>query len=155
MSEQRNPICPSCGYDLNGIVAPGAIADCPECGRTVSYLRALEPPKSPHTIRHTLIALLAVPSALAVFFWWSLYQPGDQLSIAVPVWFLSMASAPYLLIYAAVLLVREKRFRNRTTAFHHTIPFVGIVVIVIIACSISATLWWLNLSDWVETVANV
>ena len=155
MSERvLRPICPACGYDLSGILEPESLIPCPECGRRLSYQRAIEPPKQPQTTRNALLFILAIPSAWMGIFWFQLNIANSLQGALVP-YFSGLILTLYLPTLAGILLTRDWLKRRRTNPGYNDPHYIKAVLIVF-ACLIIAMGWnWIVFMQWVEGVANV
>lgn len=154
IESNSTPTCPTCGYDLNGISEPDKMVDCPECGRTVSYMRALEPPKLPRTTLVSLLLVLAVPSAWMALFWAQL-NIGNSLDGALIPYFSGLLLTLYLPTISAVLLIRDWHKRNRFTPNQAQSGFLKVALVVFIFLCAAMAWNWFVLMQWVEAVANV
>ncbi len=150
----KNPSCPTCGYDLNGISEPDKMVDCPECGCRVSYLRATEPIKPPRTILAALLLVLAAPSLWMALFWAQL-NISNSLDGALIPYFSGLLLTLYLPIASAVLIIRDWRSRNRFATNRAQSGFLKVTVVVFIFLC-AAMVWnWTVLMQWVEGTANI
>lgn len=149
-----NPTCPTCGYDLAGTHQAGMIEPCPECGRKVSYQRAIEPPKQPRTILLSFVLVLILPSLWMSIFWAQL-NLGNSLDGALVPYFSGLLLTLYLPIASIVLLVLDwsKRKRHEPTRAHAA--FVKTCLTVYAFLCIAMTWNWVVFMQWVEGVANV
>lgn len=149
-----NPICPTCGYDLAGTHQPGMIEPCPECGRKVSYQRAIEHPKHPRTILLALVFVLTLPTLWMSIFWAELNLDNSLDGALVP-YFSGLLLTLYLPIASIVLLVLDWSRRKRLELTRARTGFAMTCIIVFAFLCIAMTWNWIVLMQWVEGTANV
>jgi len=66
-TKNPEPTCPTCGYDLAGIIREDGTATCPECGQATALdLASIKLNRWPHTIVF-IAAVGVIPSALTLF----------------------------------------------------------------------------------------
>lgn len=148
------PTCPSCDYDLSGIVCPADSVICPECSAQTTYIESITPPRWTPTLRHALRWLLAVPVIFSVLSWAWLYL-GERLSGMVLFYLTSLGFALFLIVYTPLLMIMELHFRASNPSIR-TRPKPLAVIAIILGCSaVSGSLLWLSIMDWVEAAANV
>lgn len=149
-----NPTCPTCNYDLTGIIRDDNFATCPECGTTSTNLQAMYRKPPTPTIKRALIFLLVVPSLISLGTWAMLYL-GNRLQGAELTFICFAFLNLFLPIYTTVLLVQEWRSRRRVQAYYFRLP-VSVTVLVIFMCTaVSELFLWLGMMDWAEAIASV
>lgn len=150
----RNPTCPNCGYDLAGTHQPGMIEPCPECGRKVSYQRAIEHPKHPRTILLALVFVLTLPTLWMSIFWAELNLDNSLDGALVP-YFSGLLLTLYLPIASIVLILLDWFKRKRLEPTRACNGFAKTCLTVLAFLSIAMTWNWIVLMQWVEGIANV
>lgn len=148
------PTCPKCKYDLTGLIERETTVDCPECSTHSNYAQATFKKPPPSTIKHALIWLLAIPSALAAFSWGMLYL-GDRLQGAELAFFIFLLLNLYLPILSITLLIQDWRARRRLSPFYFRYPLGMIALFIFLSFCVSEFINWIGFLDWVDAVASV
>jgi hypothetical protein len=154
MTRSSTPTCPTCGYDLVGIIAEEESVHCPECGRTVSYQHAIEHPKHPRTNLLAFVLILMLPSLWMLIFWAQL-NLGDSLDGALVPYFSGLLLTLYLPIVSIVLLALDWSKRKRLEPKRARAGFAKTCLTVFAFLCIAMTWNCIVLMQWVEGVANV
>lgn len=147
-------ICPNCDYDLAGTHQPGMIEPCPECGRKVSYQRAIERPMQPRTILLALVLVLILPSLWMSIFWAQL-NLADSIDHALVPYYSGLLLTLYLPIASIVLLVLDWSQRKRFEPTRARAGFAKTCLTVFTYLCIAMAWNWIVLLQWVEGIANV
>jgi predicted RNA-binding Zn-ribbon protein involved in translation (DUF1610 family) len=148
------PTCPSCGYDLSGLVEPHSSYTCPECSTETSYEKATTRKPPTQTIKLALIFVLAIPSAWGIFSWALLYL-GAMLDGAELILILSPLCITSIPILSIVLLILDWKSRKRCGNHLFRIEFSAVAFVIICSAAISEMILLFSLADWAEAIASV
>lgn len=151
MSEHHTPVCPSCGYDLYGILSPGASINCPECGMLSTYQQSLDANKPPATIKHAVLGVLVIPSFFGIPFCLLLWFTGKPLDIFVLAPFIFL----YLLIYSGVLIFNEHKHRKKFPAHARRSSWAAILLPIFFCLSVSSGVWLVVMWMCVEIISVI
>lgn len=152
--QPSKPTCPTCAYDLTGLIEQGSSATCPECNTDSTYAQATTPRICTPTLKHAIIWVLAIPSGWMTLFWAQL-NIGNSLDGAMTPYISGLILMLYLPTFSLALLIMEWRRRRLCGAKRLKPSFLKVVLIVIACFAVSMTWNWVVFTDWVEGVASV
>ena len=134
-TENHEPICPTCGYDLAGIIRGDGTATCPECGSELERYTVEHPISRWDQLAFNCTLILFAP--LLVFF--TMMAIGWVFKIS----WIPAAAIPSLLLTTAGLLIwfsrfeADKRFWWSNPPPRFTPPlwvFIPLMILFAIAC---------------------
>ncbi|PCI09177.1 hypothetical protein COB72_06865 [bacterium] len=62
--QQQTPTCPTCNYDLTGLIKQGSSATCPECGHAVHFESTLPRPWFIESTKKPILIATIPPAAM-------------------------------------------------------------------------------------------
>ena len=148
------PTCPTCNYDLTGLINQGSSATCPECNTHTTYLQAIAPRVITPTLKHAIIWIFAIPSGWMTLYWAQL-DIGDSLQSAGIPYFSGLILMLYLPILSLALLIMEWWFRIRMNANQLRPSFLWVALIIFTCFAVSMILNWVVFMDWVVAISNL
>jgi len=107
------PICPNCGYDLSGLIAPKKTATCPECSTESSYQAATESQSRWNAIKWYIILLLVIPMILNTASYFLLDPTNDTM---LKLGFFPVVMLPLVILVATPIFLHDEwRTRRLST----------------------------------------
>lgn len=147
------PTCPSCGYDLSGLLEPGGSCTCPECSTKTTYETATTRKPPTPTVKIATIYILAIPSSWAVFSMALLFF-GPRLSYSQLPFLLIPVFIAGIPILSTILLVLDRKSRKRCSAALFEHEYSGIIMFILTCTVISEALLLFGLYFWIGVISN-
>ena|GEM_PF-5110544 len=150
------PICPNCGYDLSGLIAPETTVTCPECSTESSYQAATEMHSRWNVIKRVLILLWVIPMGVTVYSYTIYTQWSYENDFLFEIGFLPLAFVQFYMIAITAMLTYKEVKARRPLRRARKKPAGWVFVFFLLtslACSFMLSL--MVLGQWASDLASV
>lgn len=151
-----NPTCPTCGYDLSGIIHEDGTVTCPECDTDTTAELASRVVSRWKAVKRALIMLLAAPLAVCAYSYtiYTKWEYGNDSLFEIGFVPLGLTFY-YILIASLVLIILEWRARHKNKHRRITPSVWLCLAAIILPAAISIGACFLVMVPWAVAMASV